>query len=276
MSPRHNGGVRRGVFSPKMRARLLNERPSDRETASRVGRATAPPVAPGPAVWARPPALDCSHLGHNGHGGRDTGVLTREELAALVNDRGRLRTGRARAGSPQLKLVVSLSPLTLTEARAVIATVPGATLRRPDEMMTTYQVDVRSHAATALFDGIVDLLTDARQSRLSAALDEIDESTTVAHRTSSGGRGDDSRSPRGRSIGGRTGGPRPPIPASPNHFPKVRMEDPPAALVRVEPRPPPPRTSVLTPFVKRDRSFPFVNLECLATSANLGGRRVEN
>ena len=172
MSPRENRGIRPGVFSPKIRARLLQE--PDREITARIGRATAPPVTPGPA-----PALDRSHLGY--HGRRDHGVLTSEDLAALVNDRGRLRTGRARAGSPRRKLVVSLSPLTLTEARAVIAAIPGATLRRPRELMTTYQVDVRSHAAIAFVDGVVDLLTDARRSRLSAALDEIDESTTVAH-----------------------------------------------------------------------------------------------
>ena len=183
MSPGHDGGVRRGVLSPKMRARLLNEPPPDRETAAPIGRATASLVAPGPAVLARPPALDSSdlgHRGHRGHGRRDPGVLTREDLAALVNDHGRLRTGRARAGSTRLKLVVSLSPLTLAEARAVIAAVPGATLRRPGEVMTTYQVDVRSHAAIAFVDDVVDLLTDARRSRLSAALDEVDESNRVA------------------------------------------------------------------------------------------------
>ena len=180
MSPGDNGGVRRGAFSPKLRARLLNEPPPDRETAARIGRATASPVAPDPAVGARPPALDCSHLGHRGHGRRDPGVLTREDLAALVNDHGCLRPGRARAGSTRLKLVVSLSPLTLAQARAVVAAIPGATLRRPGQVMTTYQVDVRSHAAIAFVDGVVDLLTDARRSRLSAALDEVDESNRVA------------------------------------------------------------------------------------------------
>ena len=116
-------------------------------------------------------------------------MLNVENLAALANDRGRLSTGRVRAGSTRRRLTVRLSPLTLTEARAVVAAVPGSKLKRPGASPTSYLVEVRSLAAVAFIDRVVDLLTDSLRSRLSAALDEVDESQSVASRTSSPDRG---------------------------------------------------------------------------------------
>jgi hypothetical protein len=112
------------------------------------------------------------------HRHRHLGV-TPETLAALVNDRGRLGTHRVRAGSARLRLQVRLSPLT-TEGEAVIAAVPGATLRPRPAPRTFYQVDIRSLAAVAFVDRVVDLFSDAQRSDLSAALDEVDESNRVA------------------------------------------------------------------------------------------------
>lgn len=113
------------------------------------------------------------------HRHRNLGV-TPEVLAALVNDRGRLGTQRIRAGSARLRLKVSLSPLTLTEGEAVIAAVPGAKLRPVPAPRMFYQVDIRSLAAVAFVDRVVDWLNDSQRSDLSAALDEVDDSNRVA------------------------------------------------------------------------------------------------
>jgi hypothetical protein len=113
------------------------------------------------------------------HRHRHLGV-TPETLAALVNDRGRLGTHRVRAGSARLRLQVSLSPLTLTEGEAVIAAVPGATLRPRPGPRTFYQVDIGSLAAVTFVDRVVDLFNDSQRSLLSAALDEVDDSNRVA------------------------------------------------------------------------------------------------
>ena len=106
--------------------------------------------------------------------------VTPENLAALVNDRGRLSTQRIRTGSARLRLKVRLSPLTLTEGEAVIAAVPGARLLPPCAPRTFYQVDIRSLAAVAFVDRVVDLFNDAQRSHLSAVLDEVDHSHLVA------------------------------------------------------------------------------------------------
>ena len=99
-----------------------------------------------------------------------------EALAALVNDRGRLSTSLARRGSARRRLVVSLRPLTLAEGEAVMAVVPGAKLRPHDANGTSYQVSIRSLAAVAFVDRVVDFLSDLQRSELSAALDKVDES----------------------------------------------------------------------------------------------------
>ena len=111
--------------------------------------------------------------------------MTPEVLAALVNDRGRLSTYHARPGSARRGLIVSLSPLTLTEGESVIATVPGAELRPLPASRPSYQVNIRSLAAVAFVDTVVDLFSDLQRSHLSAALDKVDESIAVASYTAS-------------------------------------------------------------------------------------------
>ena len=75
--------------------------------------------------------------------------------------------------------MVSLSPLTLAEGQAVIAAVPGAKLRPLPSPRPSYQVHIRSLAAVAFVDGVVDLFSDSQRSHLSAALDKVDESNPV-------------------------------------------------------------------------------------------------
>lgn len=111
--------------------------------------------------------------------------MTPEDVAALVNDRGRLSTYHARPGSTHRRLMVSLSPLTLAEGQAVIAAVAGAKLRPLPSPRPSYQVHIRSLAAVAFVDGVVDLFSDLQRSHLSAALDKVDESNPVASYASS-------------------------------------------------------------------------------------------
>jgi hypothetical protein len=113
------------------------------------------------------------------HRHRHLGV-TPETLAALVNDRGRLSAQLVRTGSARRRLKVTLSPLTLTEGEAVIAAVPGAKLRPQRTPRTFYQVDIRSRAAVAFVDRVVDLFNDSQRSLLSAALDEVDHSQVAS------------------------------------------------------------------------------------------------
>jgi hypothetical protein len=76
--------------------------------------------------------------------------------------------------------MVSLGPLTLAEGQAVMAAVADAKLRALPSPQPSYQVHIRSLAAVAFVDGIVDLFSDAQRSHLSAALDKVDESNLVA------------------------------------------------------------------------------------------------
>jgi hypothetical protein len=106
-------------------------------------------------------------------------AMTREELAAILDRRGRISA--ARSGRAGKRLVISLAPLSETEAADFLASVPGSRVR-PSRSTGRVEVDVKGAAALTFVESVVDLLGDGRRARLSSVLDILD----AAHAASTG------------------------------------------------------------------------------------------
>jgi hypothetical protein len=95
----------------------------------------------------------------------------REELAALLDRRGRISA--ARSGRAGKRLVISLAPLSMAEAADFLASVPGSRVR-PSGSTGRVEVDVKGAAALTFVESVVDLVGDGLRARLSIVLDILD------------------------------------------------------------------------------------------------------
>ena len=97
--------------------------------------------------------------------------MTREELAAILDRRGRIWA--AHAGRAGKRLVISLAPLSEAEAADFVASVPGSRVR-PSSSTGRVEVDVKGAAALTFAESVVDLVGDGHRARLSIVLDILD------------------------------------------------------------------------------------------------------
>jgi hypothetical protein len=97
--------------------------------------------------------------------------MTREELAALLDRRGRIVA--ARSGRAGKRLVITLAPLSEAEGADFIASVPGSRVR-PSRSTGRVEAEVKGAAALTFVESVVDLVGDGRRARLSIVLDILD------------------------------------------------------------------------------------------------------
>jgi len=146
-------------FSLDLQSRTLQP-PRIKSDAAPTVRLEVPQPAP---RRTQPSAHD--HIAAEGR------AMTREEMAAILDRRGRISA--AHSGRAGKRLVISLAPLSEAEAADFVASVPGSRVR-PSRSTGRVEVDVKGAAALTFVESVVDLLGDGRRARLSIVLDILD------------------------------------------------------------------------------------------------------
>ena len=160
---RHHPGARRSrnpiPFSLDLRSRTWPPARFESDAALTV-RLEVPQPAPRPT---RPSADDDIEA--------EGRAMTREELAALLDRRGRIWA--AHTGRAGKRLVILLAPLSEAEAADFVASVPGSRVRA-SRSTGRVEAEVKGAAALTFVESVVDLVGDGRRARLSIVLDILD------------------------------------------------------------------------------------------------------
>jgi hypothetical protein len=125
-----------------------------------------------------PPAPRRTQPSAHDHIEAERPAMTREELAALLDRRGRISV--ARSGRAGKRLVISLAPLSETEAADFVASVPDARVR-PSRSAGRVEAEVKGAAALTFVESVVDLVDDGRRARLSIVLDILDAARAASN-----------------------------------------------------------------------------------------------